>query len=724
MMTNREATEAAEATATTEEAVLEEALRTHFGFSAFRPGQDEIIAAICAGRDVLAVMPTGGGKSICYQLPALLLEGTAVVVSPLIALMKDQVDALEARGIPATLINSSLGASEQGRRIRAMGEGAYKMVYVAPERFRHAFFLEQFKRARVSFFAVDEAHCVSQWGHDFRPDYLRIGEAIRAVGRPPVSAFTATATEEVRRDIVTSLGLRDPGEFVRGFARPNLEFRVSAVAKRAEKLARLSAVIDEAKKGIVYCATRKRVEEVAEHLEEWGVPHIAYHAGLDDAERERRQNEFISGRADVAVATNAFGMGIDRADIRFVVHFEIPGSVEAYYQEAGRAGRDGLPSVCELLFNYADRKTQDFFIDGRNPPVSFIRDVYDLVRRAANPAGEVLLSIQELTDLLDGGNSMMVGTALKYLSRCDYIQRYDIPGERKRGTRLLDPAKSGGDLAFDEAALQEKEQRDRAKLEAMLAYVGCRTCRQEWIQRFFGEKDAQACHSCDTCQALGSNRIRPLREEEIVTLQKALSGVARMSGRNALEGWVPRYGLGLITRMLVGSEEQRLAELRLNQLSTYGLLKEEGRDFVRDLLEECLRFGLLRSTGGTLPMVTLTPLGEAVMKRETPPRLIWPKVRKAAKGLPRGKAREPLVLDGAGDTDLLETLKKKRAQLARVRGGVPPYHIFSNRVLEELAARRPATVEEALDIPGIGPAKAKSLLPSFLKLIAEAKRND
>ena len=238
---------------------------------------------------------------------------------------------------------------------------------------------------------------------------------------------------------------------------------------------------------------------------------------------------------------------------------------------------------------------------------------------------------------------MMVGTALKHLARCDYIQRYDIPASASAARVSSIRRSQGGDLVFDEAALLEKEQRDRAKLEAMLAYVGCRTCRQEWIQRFFGEKDAQSCHSCDTCQALGSNRIRPLREEEIVILQKALSGVARMSGRNALEGWVPRYGLGLITRMLVGSEEQRLAELRLNQLSTYGLLKEEGRDFVRDLLEECLRFGLLRSTGGTLPMVTLTALGEAVMKRETPPRLIWPKVRKAAKGLPRGKAREPLV---------------------------------------------------------------------------------
>lgn len=697
----------------------EEALGRYFGFSAFRPGQDEIVEAALNGRDVLAIMPTGGGKSLCYQLPALLLEGTAVVVSPLIALMKDQVDALCQRGIEATVINSSLSPSEQGTRIRAMAAGRYKLVYIAPERFRHRFFLEQFRKVKVSFFAVDEAHCVSQWGHDFRPDYLRIGRGIEAAGHPPVGAFTATATSAVRDDIVRFLGLRDPAIFVRGFARPNLEFRVSHVAKKAEKLARLSAIISEHTKGIIYCATRKRVEEVAEHLAEWDCAHVAYHAGLHDAEREERQNAFIRGEVDVAVATNAFGMGIDRADIRFLVHFEMPGSVEAYYQEAGRAGRDGLPSVCDLFFNYADRKTQDFFIEGRNPSVAFMREVYAHLLETADVEGKVHRSIQEITDALAGGNGMMVGTALKHLAHLGYIERFDIPGERKRGTRVLDTARRPRDLEFDEPALLEKARRDQAKLDAMLAYADARGCRQEWIQRFFGEAEAKPCRVCDYCQRSDPANQKPLTEAQIITMQKALSGVARMSGRNAVEGWVPRFGLGLIIRMLTGSEEQRIRELGLDKLSTYGILKDEGRKFVRSLMEEFLGAGLIRSTGGQLPMITLTPLGDSAMRREFMPRIVWPEDDPLP--LRQPSANGPaLKLDGQPSADLLEALRRKRAQLARIRGNVPPYRIFSNRVLEDLARFRPRSSEEALLIPGIGEKKARGVLKPFLEIIARA----
>src|SRR5438067_1926987 len=303
-------------------------------------------------------MPTGGGKSLCYQLPALLLEGTTVVVSPLIALMKDQVDALQRRGISATLINSSLSLDEQRERIRSLARGEFKLVYIAPERFRSRSFLDALGQSTIALFAVDEAHCLSMLGDDFRPDYFRLGQVLETLGRPQVAAFTATATPEVRRDILTHLALREPREFVAGFARPNLKLLITHVANEAQKYERLNALIRDHKTGIVYCSTRKRVEAVAETLRLAKISSILYHGGMNDEEREKAQNEFMQGRRDVVVATNAFGMGIDRPDIRFVVHFDVPGSVEAYYQEAGRAGRDGEAATCDLLFNHADTRVQ------------------------------------------------------------------------------------------------------------------------------------------------------------------------------------------------------------------------------------------------------------------------------------------------------------------------------------------------------------------------------
>src|SRR5438876_5257645 len=326
---------------------LSEALKEHFGYDTFRKGQEAIVRSVLSGRPTIAILPTGGGKSLCYQLPALLLEGTTVVVSPLIALMKDQVDALQRRGISATLINSSLSPGEQRERIQALARGEFKLVYIAPERFRSPSFLEALGQATIALFAVDEAHCLSMWGHDFRPDYFRLHVVLEKLGRPQVAAFTATATPEVRRDILTHLNLREPREFVAGFARPNLRLIVTPVANERGKYERLHALIRQHKTGIVYCATRKRVEAVAEMLKLAKISSILYHGGMNDEEREQAQNEFMQGRRDIVVATNAFGMGIDRADIRCVVHFDVPGSVEAYYQEAGRAGRDGEAATCE-----------------------------------------------------------------------------------------------------------------------------------------------------------------------------------------------------------------------------------------------------------------------------------------------------------------------------------------------------------------------------------------
>jgi ATP-dependent DNA helicase RecQ len=291
----------------------------------------------------------------------------SLVVSPLIALMKDQVDALVEKGIPATLINSTVPWEEQRRRLDGMRSGEFKLVYVAPERFRAESFVRALEGVEVSLFAVDEAHCLSQWGHDFRPGLHEARPGLEEDRPPQCVALTATATPMVREDILKVLELREPFEVVSGFSRPNLSLGITAVDKKAQKLARLREVVTANKTGIVYCATRKKVDEVSETLASWGVKVIAYHGGMNDKEREQAQEVFLRRKADVAVATNAFGMGIDRADVRFVIHYEVPGSIEAYYQEAGRAGRDGEAAVCELLFNYADTRTQEFFIEGANP---------------------------------------------------------------------------------------------------------------------------------------------------------------------------------------------------------------------------------------------------------------------------------------------------------------------------------------------------------------------
>jgi ATP-dependent DNA helicase RecQ len=344
---------------------LETALHGHFGFEQFRTGQREVLESVLAGRDTVVVMPTGSGKSLCYQLPALMKAGVTIVVSPLIALMKDQVETLEARNLPATFINSTLTPEEQRERIRAAAQGAFKLLYVAPERFRSDYLTDALRGAHIALFAVDEAHCISQWGHDFRPDYLRLREAIEALGRPQIVALTATATPYVRADIAQQLSLHNPAVFISGFDRPNLFLEVVQVQKERQKIARIRQLARhyEGCSGIVYAATRKAVEQVAAQLQTAGVSAAAYHAGLPDAARHRAQDAFMDGSRQVIVATNAFGMGIDKPDIRFVAHFQMPGSLEAYYQEIGRAGRDGLPASCVMLFNYADKRTHDFFID-------------------------------------------------------------------------------------------------------------------------------------------------------------------------------------------------------------------------------------------------------------------------------------------------------------------------------------------------------------------------
>jgi ATP-dependent DNA helicase RecQ len=399
-----------------------EALQRYFGFTDFREGQAEVIESVLAGQDAVVVMPTGGGKSLCFQLPAMMIDGVTLVISPLIALMKDQVDALAARQIPTTFINSSLTYAETARRLSKMRMGEYKLVYVAPERFRSETFMAAVAETKVRLFAVDEAHCISHWGHDFRPDYLKLKQAVETLGRPQVIALTATATPQVRADISEQLGLTDPHVSVSGFDRPNLALRVLHTGTEKEKLEILKRTINASSgSGIIYTATRKSVEQVAAKLKLAGLRVEMYHGGMEEGERTRAQDAFMRGDARAIVATNAFGMGIDKPDIRFVVHFHLPGSIEAYYQEVGRAGRDGMPADCLLLFNYADTRTQQFFIEGGHPSPELVGRVYQEITSFG--AEKVELSAREIAQRLGIKNDMSVNSSLALLEKAAHIER-------------------------------------------------------------------------------------------------------------------------------------------------------------------------------------------------------------------------------------------------------------------------------------------------------------
>tara|TARA_B110000908_G_scaffold172745_1_gene242662 strand:+ start:2492 stop:4609 length:2118 start_codon:yes stop_codon:yes gene_type:complete len=692
-----------------------DALKEYFGFDGFLDGQDDVVQRILSGADGLVVMPTGGGKSLCYQLPALCLEGVTLVVSPLIALMKDQVDALEARNIPATMINSSLAHGEQQDRISRMRKGEYKLVYIAPERFRSESFMRAMQDVNISLFAVDEAHCLSQWGHDFRPDYMRLGAALQRIGSPLCVAFTATATAVVRKDILSVLKLRDPFEMVSGFARPNLSLAITATEKHSLKYKRVKEIIADQKTGIIYCATRKRVDEVSEMLCSWGVSCIAYHGGMSDTEREKTQNEFISKRKDVAVATNAFGMGIDRSDVRFVIHFEIPGSVEAYYQEAGRAGRDGEASVCELFFNYADTRTQEFFIDGVNPSYPDICSIYQYLLNAANQEFEVRQTLDQIKEGADIKNGMAVGSALGVLAKNRLIERFDIAGSRAKGTRLLQPNILASQVPVNRQALEEKNVRDREKLNSMIEMCYSRQCRQQWIMDYFGEGNPATCGSCDVCQSKFGGDSRKGTESEVLMLRKALSGVARMS-RNSAGKWEGRFGRGKIVQMLMGSRSQDILKNRLDALTTYGMLQEAGTATVNELFKYMHDAGLIYTQKGEYPLVTLTPLGDSVMQGKAVAMMAWPNARTARDESPIKTGLDVEIEEMGFDPKLYAALKDLRANIAKHQS-VPPYVVFSNKTLEYFTRLRPKSMEAGMRIKGVGEAKAAQYLEHFIEVI-------
>ncbi len=710
-------------------------LSERFGYSDFRPGQGAIIESVLQGHNALVVMPTGSGKSLCYQLPALIRDGCAIVISPLIALMKDQVDSLQALGIAATFINSSLSGAEQSERLQACRDGAYDLLYVAPERFRNMRFVQAMARTRVSLFAVDEAHCISEWGHDFRPDYLRLREAIEQLNRPQVLALTATATVEVQQDIIEQLACDEMRSFVTGFNRPNLTYRVVTQNAAAGKLRVIGDVLRAQDHGstIIYASTRRAVEEVAVTLQSHGVEVFLYHAGLSDAMRQRAQETFMERPEGVIVATNAFGMGVDKADVRSVIHYNLPRTMEAYYQEAGRAGRDGQPAECLLLFGYGDVKIQEFLLEQNYPSREFIEDIYRHLTALSRHQLDVPLR-SLLPHRRQGSSPMQVESTLKLLERAGYVERtsqYDSyggdDGIANLVMRLTADAVAPADLALDYATLERRKQHDLLKIRQMIGYANTRDCRRHRILGYFGEPWEQPnCAACDRClddgayTATAHHPKREPTEAEWLVIQKILSCIARMQGR---------YGKARVIQVLMGSRAQAIRDTHLERLSTHGILKGMPRPVIEGYLEALVNADCIAIVGDEFPKLDITRFGGGVMRRQEALTLALPETL-ASRGPSPGSARSvpslsPDVVVEAEtassvepDEALLGRLRMQRTALARAEA-IPPYVVFHDRTLVDMASQLPVDRAALLLIRGIGEAKADKYGEIFLDLIRE-----
>jgi ATP-dependent DNA helicase RecQ len=586
-------------------------LRQRFGFSEFRPAQQQVIDKVMAGANVLAVMPTGSGKSLCYQLPALALPGLTLVVSPLIALMKDQVDQLNHLGLPATLINSTVSREQQRSRLEQSIAGRIKLLYIAPERFQNDDFRRGLSRARVSLFAVDEAHCISLWGHDFRPDYLRMRSVVNELKSPSVLALTATATPAVRRDILTQLGIEGSTQVVSGFDRPNLYLEVREVATTAEKIRSIVDLARWAPVGIVYAGTRKNVEEIHGSLRRAGIETAAYHAGLSLVDRKAVQERFMKSSECVIVATNAFGMGIDRSQVRFVVHADIPDSVEAYYQEIGRAGRDGDPARCLLLFNYADKWIPEFFIDSSHPPAEILKYVFGKVCRSGEREilGDNWRKLSQTKD-------HRFHASLALLQRYGYLEK--IQTQAGRGIRILKP----NDIALSGISFQDLEARrqfEYKKFGVMLNYASRfrKHCYRSFILSYFGEWNrSRDCGNCSRCNAhkyprgiklqQADTKPRPMpiaTESSTIVALKILSCVLRVH---------QKLGREKLAKILAGSGDVSIESYR--SLSTYGLLSDYSIKAIGGLIDYLISENYIALEHGLRPSIYVTAKGQVFLK--------------------------------------------------------------------------------------------------------------
>jgi ATP-dependent DNA helicase RecQ len=619
-------------------------LRQVFGFAQYREDQEEIVDHLVAGGDAFVLMPTGGGKSLCYQLPAMVRSGTGIVVSPLISLMKDQVDALRAAGVSAAAYNSSLEPDEARRVLRALHAGELDLLYVAPETLMTDGFLERLHGLTadaaqgsgapgVALFAIDEAHCVSQWGHDFRPEYVQLGQLRTRFPGVPIMACTATADPETRDDVRERLGLADAAVYVTGFDRPNIRY---TVVEKREPLHQLLQflVAHEGESGIVYCLSRKRTEDVADKLRAHGVNAAAYHAGLPADERRRVQDDFARDEVHIVVATVAFGMGIDKSDVRFVVHHDLPKTVESYYQETGRSGRDGLPAEALLLFGLGDAAV--------------------------------------VRSLIEGG------------------------GRGGRG------ASGGAEYERD----PERVRIEIHKLNAMVGYADGLSCRREALLGYFGEPYPAPCGNCDICLE------PPETFDATEQARMALSCVYRL--------W-ERDGFGYVIDVLRGSENEKVMNRGHDGLSTYGIGAELSRDHWQSLIRQLIHRGYLVQDIARFSALRLTEAARPLLRGDETLIMAKPRIRVPTKKERLRTARAGRAADLAGlpvDEALFDALRALRKQLADEQN-VPAYVVFSDATLAEMAARRPGTSAELLDVNGVGQTKLERYGDAFLAVIAE-----
>ena len=601
----------------------EQALKILFGYDSFRAGQKSVIDSILTGRDAFAVMPTGAGKSVCYQIPAVLLPGITLVVSPLISLMQDQVKALNEAGVPAAFINSSLSEKDYNETIRRARQGIYKIIYIAPERLVTEGFLALAKSVPVSMVTVDEAHCISQWGQDFRPSYMKIIEFVKTLEkRPIISAFTATATETVREDIICTLGLQNPFTLVNGFDRENLFFQVDKPKNKEQYILKYISE-HSGDSGIIYCATRKNVDNVYELLKSKGISVGKYHAGMSAGERKKMQDDFVFDYTSIVVATNAFGMGIDKSNVRFVIHYNMPQSMENYYQEAGRAGRDGLDAKCILLFSPQDIVINRFLLDHK-----------------------------EMQD--------------------------------------LDPA--------DRETVRERDVR---RLQVMERYCYTTECLRNYILKYFGENPEKPCQDCGNC----------LREFETLDMTEAAKKVI-----NCVYEAKGRYGKQIIIDTVAGAKTARLEEIGAVHYKSYGVLAGTNKNLLRRLIEQLVLEGYLR-----VGDYQVLKLGD-ISGLKNPEASVFVKItdedkqpEKATKTKKKAKSVETLTSSGY---KLFERLKKLRLEIAREES-MPPYIIFSDKTLIDMAAKMPASKPEMLDVTGVGENKFAKYGERFLEVIEE-----
>ncbi len=590
-------------------------LKEVFGYTSFRPFQQEIVNRVINGEDLFVLMPTGGGKSLCYQLPALHRKGVAIVVSPLISLMKDQVDAMVMAGVRAAFYNSSLSAADARQTLASLHDGQLDLLYIAPERLMSEAFLERLRSIEIALFAIDEAHCISQWGHDFRPEYRQLSRLRQTLPGPPIIALTATAEPHTQKDIVRGLNLENAKCFITGFDRPNIRYTVVDKLKPANQLLKFLTK-HQRESGIVYALSRKRVESVTADLKQAGIKAAAYHAGLTPKIRQDVQDAFQRDDILVVVATVAFGMGIDKSNVRFVVHYDLPKNIEGYYQETGRAGRDGLPAEALLLFGYGD--------------IAIVRS------------------------LIEQGTS------------------------------------------------QERKQIESQKLNTMIGFGEAQSCRRRVLLAYFGEKLETDCGNCDIC--LNPPDVIDATEDA----RKALSCVFRVG---------QRYGSGHVIDVLRGSKNQRLMQLGHDQLSTYGIGKEKAQEYWGALLRHLIQSGYLHQDLNNFSILTLTESSRPLLQGNIRFQMAKPRIRPVTPlRLPSTKKR---VIDYDYDQGMFEKLRSLRKRLAD-QEGVPPFVIFSDASLAEMAASLPKDREAMLLINGVGRHKLEHYGNQFLEVIRTA----